>query len=43
MSFMFESCLMLKVAKTAYDKAINIDHEYHECWKGLKDNFKKEE
>lgn len=29
MSFMFESCFILKVAKTAYDEAINIDHKYH--------------
>lgn len=43
MSFMFETCLMLKVAKSAFDKAIKIDHDYHECWKNLEDNFKIEE
>jgi len=41
MSFMFETCLMLKVAKTAYDDAIKLDKDYVKCWYDLKDNFKK--
>ena len=40
MSFMFESYLMFKIAKTAYDDAIKIDHEYNQCWEGLENNFK---
>lgn len=40
MSFMFESYMMFKIAKTAYDDAIKIDHDYHKCWEGLKNNFK---
>jgi homogentisate 1,2-dioxygenase len=39
MSFMFESFLMFKICKTAYDDAIKLDHDYHQCWEGLTDNF----
>ena len=41
LAFMFESHYLLKVAKVACDDVMFIDHNYMDCWKGLKDNFSK--
>ncbi len=40
MSFMFETCMMLKIAKGALGEKIQLDEEYTDCWNNLKDNFK---
>lgn len=45
MSFMFESCYNLKVARGAYEKerpVLEVDFEYSKCWDGFKVLFKED-
>lgn len=41
LSFMFESCYMLKIAKSAINDVVQIDEEYNKTWMSLKNNFKQ--
>ncbi|GKC10222.1 homogentisate 1,2-dioxygenase [Tanacetum coccineum] len=38
MAFMFESCLMPRICPWALDSP-SIDHDYYQCWIGLKSHF----
>lgn len=41
LSFMFETCYMVKIANTAMNDVVKIDEEYNKCWDGLKKLFKQ--
>ncbi|XP_047964297.1 homogentisate 1,2-dioxygenase [Salvia hispanica] len=41
MAFMFESCLMPRVCPWALESPY-MDHEYYQCWIGLKSHFTRE-
>ena len=38
MAFMFESCLIPRVCQWALESP-NMDHDYYQCWIGLKSHF----
>lgn len=42
MAFMFESCLMPRICPWALDSP-SIDHDYYQCWVGLRSHFSREE
>nr|GEX02880.1 homogentisate 1,2-dioxygenase [Tanacetum cinerariifolium] len=42
MAFMFESCLMPRICPWALDSP-SIDHDYYQCWIGLKSHFNNTE
>ena len=41
MSFMFESCFLLRIANDAFvtESSVQVDHEYNKCWDNMKINF----
>jgi homogentisate 1,2-dioxygenase len=41
MSFMFESCYLLRIANDAYvtESSVQVDHEYNNCWNDMKIYF----
>ena len=41
MSFMFESCFVLRIAKSAFGQnaVVEVDNEYSKCWEGMKVYF----
>lgn len=39
LSFMFETCYLLKIAKPALDEVVKIDHKYADCWQRIEDKF----
>ncbi len=42
MAFMFETSLSLAIAPWAAESS-KLDKKYHECWQGLKSNFRFED
>lgn len=40
LSFMFETCYLVKIANPGLDNVVKIDEEYNKCWESLKSNFK---
>lgn len=40
LSFMFETCYMVKIANPGLNDVVKIDDEYNKCWESLKKNFK---
>jgi len=41
LSFMFETCYMLKIAKSAINQEVAIDDKYNDCWKDMEPHFRK--